>query len=160
MQFKPMNNLKKIIIILIFTFQSSITFAQNNTLADASIYTEFNAFFDNEIKRQGVKGNWIFMLNEITGIYKFDYNNDGFNDVLIEFNAIPVDEGSYMNYYSVLFINIENKKYSYVNYMESIDLKFKEFYNTYFVFQQQEQPFKTKKYKLVKGVFKSTKNLN
>ncbi|MFD1293428.1 hypothetical protein ACFQ5N_06230 [Lutibacter holmesii] len=117
-------------LLLCSFFLSQKIIAQNET-----IYTEFHTFFEKEIKFQGVKGNWIFGLNEITAYHKFDYNNDGFNDLLIEFNATPVDEGNYTNYYAVLFKNENNKSYHFIDYVEVVDLQFINAEGELFVFQ-------------------------
>ena len=121
-----------------------------------TIYNEFNTFFDKEIKYQGVKGNWIFGLNEITAYHKFDYNNDGFNDMLIEFNAVPVDEGNYTNYYAVLFENENNELYKFKDYVEIVDLQFLSFDNQLFTFKGVNNPKKVI-YKLIDSKFTAYK---
>ncbi len=99
-----------------------------------SIYTEFADFFEKEIKYQGVKGNWIFRLNEILGLHKFDYNNDGFMDNFIEFNAISVEGEATIYRYSVLFKNEENKKNRFVNFIECNNRHFLKFEDNHFIF--------------------------
>lgn len=113
-------------------------FSQGSKLADATFFEEFSFFFTKEIKYQGVKGNWIFGLNEITAYHKFDYNNDGFNDVFIEFNAAPVDEGNYTNYYAVLFKNENDTSYVFIDYIETVDLQFVSFDNNEVVFDVKD----------------------
>lgn len=95
--------------------------------ANATIYDEFNKFFKDEIKHQGIKGNWIFRLNEITSFNRFDFNKDGLNDVLIEFNAIPIEGEGILNYYAVLLENVENKRFKYFDYLESHAIVFSNF---------------------------------
>lgn len=143
--------LKYIISILIVFYSCNILFSQENKSLH-TVYTEFNSFFDKEIKYQGVKGNWIFGLKEITAIHKFDYNNDGLLDVLLEFNAEPIDEGNYTNYYTVLFENLDDKNFKYVNYMESLDLYFKEYFDAVFTFKSVKKA-KLIQYNLVDSKF-------
>ena len=138
-----MNILKKIFVFILLS-SGTVLFSQEQEKKDASVYLEFQRFFENEIKYQGVKGNWIFGLNEITGIHKFDYNSDGLLDVLMEFNAQPIDEGNYTNYYAVLFKNNSAIKFELVNYMESIDFHFVEYFNGEFVFQKNNNSEKVK----------------
>lgn len=129
--------LKNLIFLLIF-LASQISFGQNEIVKtqvmNADIFTEFNSFFDKEIKHQGIKGDWIFKLNEITGNHKFDFNNDGFNDVLIEFNAIPVEGGGVNYFYAVLFENQQNTSYKFVNYLDCQNLEFKYYHDDKFIF--------------------------
>ena len=122
--------------LFIFFLFSALFLTLKISAQGKTIYNEFNTFFDKEIKYQGVKGNWVFGLNEITAYHKFDYNNDGFNDMLIEFNAVPVDEGNYTNYYAVLFKNNSNQEYEYVNYIDTVAMTFTEFTENIFVFQK------------------------
>lgn len=122
----------------LFTFLILCTFfsIQKVSAQEKTIYTAFNSFFEKEIKHQGIKGNWIYGLKEITAYHKFDYNDDGLNDILIEFNAEPVDEGNYTNYYSVLFENDSNEKYVYIDYIESLAMTFSEFSEGDFLFKK------------------------
>jgi len=100
-----------------------------------SIIEEFNLFFEKEIRRQGVKGNWIFKLNEITGVHKFDYNSDGFIDSFLEFNAVPEEGGGVTLYFGVLFENRKNELISFIDYLKLDSIVFKVFEqgNFYFV---------------------------
>lgn len=137
-------NFLKTFFVFILLSGGTVLFSQEQEKKDASVYLEFQRFFQNEIKYQGVKGNWIFGLNEITGIHKFDYNNDGMLDVMMEFNAQPIDQGNYTNYYTVLFRNVSNSEYEYVNYIESIDFHFIEYFNEEFLFQKNNSSEKVK----------------
>jgi hypothetical protein len=128
----------KFILLLFFVNYCTILFAQQNEEENNTIYNTFNQFFDQEIKKQGVKGNWIFALNEITSLHNFDFNNDGLLDVLFEFNAKPVDGGSYTLYFVVLFQNLSNNQFKLINYLESTDLTFIEFYNNEFIFKNSK----------------------
>jgi len=130
-----MKILARTFIGIFFLIQINFIFAQENESSEPSVYSEFNTFFENEIKHQGIKGDWIFKLNEITGLHKFDYNSDGFNDIFLDFNAIPIDGGGHAIYFSVLFQNEENQRFSFVNYVETDELKFVEFNNSLFVFR-------------------------
>jgi len=142
-----MNNIKQVVLFLMVLISPELLFSQEMKQSKSTVYTEFNSFFEREIKHQGVKGNWIFGLKEITAIHKFDYNNDGLLDVLLEFNAEPIDEGNYTNYYSVLFENLKDENFKYVNYMESVDVLFQEFFNGVFTFKSNKESEK-KEYKL------------
>ena len=147
---------RKFFFMLFLIMNCNSIFSQEKNTADATIYEEFNLFFNNEIKHQGVKGNWIFGLNEITAYHKFDYDNDGVNDMLIEFNAAPVDEGNYTNYYAVLFKNENNESYRFVDYVETVDLHYLDFDNQLFIFQHTKTPKKVV-YKLVDSKFTAYK---
>lgn len=129
-----MKTIKHLLIFFLFLNYTTSVFGQEKISEDTSIYAVFNQFFDKEIKKQGIKGDWIFMLNEITGKHNFDFNNDTFIDVLFEFNAVPIDGGSYTLYFIVLFKNIENNTFEFVDYLENENLKFSNFYNNTFVF--------------------------
>ena len=142
--------------LLAFFLLFSFFISQNVNAQNETIYNEFNTFFDKEIKYQGVKGNWIFGLNEITAYHKFDYNNDGFNDILIEFNAAPVDEGNYTNYYAVLFENENNELYKFKDYVETVDLQFLKFDNQLFMFKGANNPKKVI-YELIDSKFTAYK---
>lgn len=145
-----MKSLTKVCCLLLFFTPNSKFFAQETQLENNSIYTTFNQFFDKEIKKQGVKGDWIFKLNEITGTHSFDYNKDTFNDVLMEFNAIPVDGGNYQLFFIVLFKNNENKTFELVDYFESASVKFLDFYDEIFIFEYKNNKIN---YKLINSKF-------
>lgn len=143
-----MTKQSKKLLFLIIILCSKIVFGQNN---NSDIFTVFNTFFDKEIKHQGIKGDWIFKLNEITGNHTFDFNNDGFNDIFMEFNAVPVDGGGVTFFYAVLFQNI-GTEYKLVNYMECDNLLFKQFYEeNYIFFNNKESTYKN--FKLVNFKF-------
>ncbi len=143
--------------LLLLLFASKLT-GQNSEDANYTIYTEFDHFFDNEIKRQGVKGNWIFRLHEITSLHKFDFDNDGINDVLIEFNTVPVEGGGVTKYYAVLFKNVDTHFFEYVNYIETNGFYFEKYSAPNFIFKRTEKGMLPIFYKLVDGVFKITKD--
>lgn len=143
-----MRLLKKLVFVCSFTLTFNIVSSQESITADATIFQNFNTFFNKEIKYQGVKGDWIFGLNEITAYHKFDYNNDGFNDLLIEFNAEPIDEGNYTNYYAVLFKNENNESYQLIDYIETVDLQFFDFDSQLVIFKNKNSQKKVT-YKLV-----------
>ena len=124
--------------LLVFFILCAFFSVQKVSAQNKTIYNAFNSFFEKEIKHQGIKGNWIYGLKEITAYHKFDYNNDGLNDILIEFNAEPVDEGNYTNYYSVLFENDSNEKYVYVDYIETLAIAFSEFNEGFFLFKKND----------------------
>lgn len=125
-------------LFFLFLLFVNFSFSQSNK-AKATIFNSFNTFFDDEIKRQGVKGNWIFKLNEITGLHTFDFNNDGFLDILIEFNAVPLEGGGAINYYSVLFKNNNDVLFELANYLPTPNLRFEKFANQLFVFNYLEK---------------------
>lgn len=130
-----MVELRKIFFMLFLTLSYHTVVSQEKNISDGTIYEVFQLFFNNEIKYQGVKGDWIFGLNEITAYHKFDFDNDGVNDLFIEFNAAPVDEGDYTNYYAVLFKNENNQSYQFIDYIETTDLQFLEAENQFIVFK-------------------------
>lgn len=132
-----MNILKKVLVFILLV-KVSVLFSQEQEEKDASVYLEFQRFFQNEIKHQGVKGDWIYELNEITSLHKFDYNQDGILDVLIEFSAKPEDGGSYINYYSVLFEGELNDSFKYINYIDSFNLTFLEYFNSDYIFRNEK----------------------
>ena len=65
----------------------------NKDSNSSSIYTVFNTFFEDEIKKQGVKGNWIFRLNEVNGFHKF---------VLLSTDRITAWYGNRLSFFSVI----------------------------------------------------------
>lgn len=144
--------LRKFFFIIFLMLSYHAVFSQGKNVADATIYETFHLFFNNEIKYQGVKGDWIFGLNEITAYHKFDYNYDGVNDILIEFNATPVDDGNYTNYYAVLFKNENNESYHFIDYVETVDLQFLQAENQLFVFKNIKKSKKVV-YKLIDSKF-------
>jgi hypothetical protein len=114
------------------------TFAQQNEDSHSKgvIIERFQEFFENEIKRQGVKRNWIFRLEEITGVHKFDFDDDGFMDSLLEFQAVPVEGGGITNHYVVLFRNLQDKDMTFLNYTASDGLRFERFEKPFFYFKE------------------------
>lgn len=151
--------LKKLLLFFLI-FNYIISFGQNKIIksdsVNSDIFTVFNSFFDKEIKHQGIKGDWIFKLNEITGLHKFDYNADNFIDVLMEFNAIPVEGGGVTYYFAVLFSNNTNNGYQFVDYIDTDNLTFKEFTEQQFIFSNKKATKNDKKYKLVNLKFIKT----
>ena len=101
-----------------------------------SLYNEFAHFFDEEIKQQGVKGDWIFRLNEILGLHKFDFNNDGLIDTFMEFDAISIEGEAIIYQYAVLFQNKGNKYYKFIDFIESNNSHFLKFEDGHFIFLQ------------------------
>jgi len=148
--------LQKIVVLLVFVFMGTKSVGQNISNNDSnpdSIYTVFDTFFKDEIKKQGVKGNWIFKLNEVTGFHKFDYNNDGYNDILMEFSAIQeVGEGMTL-YFSVLFKNYENEEYGLVNFLDSREMRFTRFEENSFYFNSNLNEKDKIVFKLVNSEF-------
>jgi len=148
--------LQKIVVLLVFVFMGTKSVGQNISNNDSnpdSIYTVFDTFFKDEIKKQGVKGNWIFKLNEVTGFHKFDYNNDGYNDILMEFSAIQeVGEGMTL-YFSVLFKNYENEEYGLVNFLDSREMRFTRFEKNSFYFNSNLNEKDKIVFKLVNSEF-------
>ena len=148
--------LRKFFFIFFLTMSYNSGFSQEKNNADTSIYEAFQLFFNNEVKYQGVKGDWIFGLNEITAYHKFDYDNDGLNDILIEFNAVPIDEGDYTNYYAVLFKNENNELYHFIDYIETVELQFLQAENQLIVFKNTKNSNKVI-YKLINSKFTTYK---
>ena len=71
---------------------------------------------------------------------------------MIEFNAVPVDEGNYTNYYAVLFKNENNAFYKFKDFVEIVDLQFSGFDNQLFVFKSLNSS-KRIVYKLIDSKF-------
>jgi len=112
--------MKKVILTALFLCISTLNFAQNSEQEGSKdMYTAFHKFFNAEIRRQGVKLNWIFRLKEITGLHTFDMNNDGLKEVLFEFDAVPVEGGGITNSYAVLFFEVEQDKFQVGNYIDT-----------------------------------------
>ena len=101
--------MKPFYLTFLLVFVSNIMLSQQND--NSAFFETFNAFFEDNISRQGIKGDWIFELNEITGMHKFDFNNDKELDVLVEFTASPVEGGGTIYFYTVLFENLINQDY-------------------------------------------------
>lgn len=110
--------------------------ADSSQVEKVSIYSEFANFFDEEIKQQGIKGNWIFRLNEILGLHKFDYNEDGIIDTFIEFDAISIEGEATIYQFAVLFQKMENTNYKFIDFIESNNSHFVKFEDGHFIFLQ------------------------
>jgi hypothetical protein len=137
---------------------STLSFGQTNKKSlEADMYTAFHAFFDAEIRRQGVKLNWIFRLEEITGLHTFDINNDGLKEVLFEFDAVPVEGGGITNSYAVLFFESDMNKFLFGNYIETPYKRFLGLEDKVFRFYNRKinvvesYIFKDNKFKIVKS---------
>ena len=145
--------LKKLLLFFLI-FNYIISFGQNKIIksdsANSDIFTVFNAFFDKEIKHQGIKGDWIFKLNEITGLHKFDYNADNFIDVLMEFNAVPL---GVTYYFAVLFKNNNNNEYQFVDYIDADNIVFKELIEQQFIFNNKKSTKNDDKFNIVNFKF-------
>jgi hypothetical protein len=115
---------------------------------EASFFKVFNDFFEKNIERQGVKGDWLFELNEITGIHKFDYNHDNLTDILVEFNAAAVEGKSQKLYFIVLFRS-EANSYNMENFIPIKQLQFQKFIDDEFIFRQLGENSAKIVYKLV-----------
>ena len=121
------------------------------------MYSAFHKFFDAEIRRQGVKLNWIFRLEEITGLHTFDLNEDGLREVLFEFDAVPVEGGGITNSYAVLFFETATNKFQFGNYIETpykrflgVEAKVFRFYNRK-TDRVEEYSYEDKKFKKIKS---------
>lgn len=129
--------MKRVVVIVLFMSVYSNIFGQFGgevVGAKKSIIEVFDLFFENEIKHQGVKGDWIFRLQEVTGLHKFDFNKDNLNDVLMEFSAVPEEGGGVTLKFAVLFLNQNNNQFKYLNYLEAEDIRFEKFENQQFIF--------------------------
>ncbi len=154
-----------VIIVLIFFFSVGITSAQNEEdklqqLASSKpLYTVFNQFYTDSI-RQETKDEWgglyFKKIDQINGVYYFDYNNDGLEDALVEFSVRNSDGGTFYFLVAVLFENIE-KKYIYKAHFQPENTLFEEFNQPFFIFSGTANKFSkeitTKKYKLVNNTF-------
>ena len=122
------------LIIFLSTSSKGQVLKTNGVAEGHSIIEKFNEFFDGEIMKQGVKGNWIFKLNEITGIHKFDYNNDGYIESFFEFNAVPEEGGGVTYYFGVLFKNIRNEGHEFIDFIKFDGLSFTKYEEERFYF--------------------------
>ena len=147
---------QKIFITFVFITFCVKSFGQNVSSQNSnasSIYTVFDTFFEDEIKKQGVKGNWIFKLNEISGFHKFDFNEDGYQDIFIEFSAVQeVGEGRAL-YFTVLFKNYSNEEYILVNFLKSPEMRFAHFEENLFYFNSSVNETDKMVYELVNSKF-------
>ena len=119
----------------------------------SSIYTVFDTFFENEIRKQGVKGDWIFKLNEVNGFHRFDFNKDGYNDILMEFSAVQEVGGGMLLHFAVLFKNYSDKEYVLVNFLESPEIRFSRFEDNLFYFNSSTNETDKIVYELVNSKF-------
>lgn len=149
--------MKKVVLFLFFVSFLNFGFSQNQEQnSQADMYSAFHKFFDAEIRRQGVKLNWIFRLDEITGLHTFDINNDGLKEVLFEFDAVPVEGGGVTNSYTVLFFETETDKFIVGDYIETPYSRFIEIEGKVFRFYNQKNNvvelyvYENKKFKKVK----------
>jgi len=118
-------SMKTLFLSVLLLGMSTLSFAQNNVPEGSQdMYTAFHEFFNAEIRRQGVKLNWIFRLKEITGLHTFDLNNDGMKEVLFEFDAVPVEGGGITNSYAVLFFEVAPSKFEMGDYIETPYMRF------------------------------------
>jgi hypothetical protein len=89
-------------------------------------------------------------------VHYLDFNNDGLEDVLVEFSARNSEGGTFYFLVAVLFENIE-KKYIYKAHFQPENLLFEEFSQAFFIFSGTANRFSeeitTKKYKLVNNTF-------
>jgi len=127
--------MKPFYLTFLLVFVSNIMLSQQND--NSAFFETFNAFFEDNISRQGIKGDWIFELNEITGMHKFDFNNDKELDVLVEFTASPVEGGGAIYFYTVLFENIINQDYRMLGYFNSKNLQFSSYFESEFRFVKE-----------------------
>lgn len=149
--------MKKVVLFLFFLSFLNFGFSQNQEQnSQADMYSAFHKFFDAEIRRQGVKLNWIFRLDEITALHTFDINNDGLKEVLFEFDAVPVEGGGVTNSYTVLFFETETDKFIVGDYIETPYSRFIEIEGKVFRFYNQKNNvvelyvYENKKFKKVK----------
>ena len=149
--------MKKVILLFLLLSVSFFSNAQNQEKSSqADMYSAFHKFFDAEIRRQGVKLNWIFRLDEITGLHTFDINNDGLKEVLSEFDAVPVEGGGVTNSYAALFFETETDKFILGDYIETPYSRFIEIEGKVFRFYNQKNNavelyvYENKKFKKMK----------
>ena len=132
--------MKKVFLSFLLLCVSTFSIAQDQKKnSQEDMYSAFHKFFDAEIRRQGVKLNWIFQLDEITGLHTFDLNNDGLKEVLFEFDAVPVEGGGVTNSYAALFFEIENDKFILGDYIETSYTRFMEVEGKVFQFYNQKK---------------------
>lgn len=154
--------MKRIGITLLFISICPNVFGQfggENYDTKKSILEVFELFFENEIKHQGVKGDWIFRLEEVTGLYKFDFNKDNLNDILMEFSAVPEEGGGVTLKFAVLFLNEGNNQFKYLNYLETQEIRFEKFENQQFTFSTNKSETEKVIFKFLDSKFVSTLKL-
>ena len=148
--------LQKIFVLFIFLAVCLKSVGQNMPNEDSnssSIYSVFNTFFEDEIKKQGVKGNWIFRLNEVNGFHKFDFNEDGYQDIFMEFSAVQEESEGMTLYFAVLFKNYLDEEYVLVNFLESPEIRFSRFEEHLFYFNSSLNETDKIVYELVNSKF-------
>ena len=148
--------LQKIFFVFVFITFCLKSFGQNvgnQNSNTSSIYTVFDTFFEDEIKKQGVKGNWIFKLNEVNGFHKFDFNEDGYQDIFMEFSAVQEESEGITLHFAVLFKNHSNEDYVLVNFLESPDIRFARFEENLFYFNSSLNETDKIVYELVNSKF-------
>ena len=150
--------LVKSFLVALFLSLSTLSFAQtNDKSAEADMYSAFHNFFNAEIRRQGVKLNWIFRLKEITGLHTFDMDNDGLKEVLFEFDAVPVEGEGITNSYAVLFFETQHNKFQVGDYIETPYMRFLNLEQDVFRFYNRKKDdveayiYEDRKFKKIKG---------
>ena len=129
-----------------------------NLESNKKLYESFSKFFKDYVQETKNKGGqpYDYKIEQINGIHNFDYNEDGFEDALVEFSAnSPNGEGVYL-LVAVLFKNAGNG-YGYVTHMNPNNTFFENYSKSIFYFSGKLISFSdeivTEKYTLIVNKF-------
>ena len=133
------------IVILSTSFslytQNSISGMENLKL-NKDLHASFMDFYRHHVKSKAKikKGNYYLKINQILGLHNFDYNNDGFEDVMIEFSVRPSISDYGIFNIAVLFKNAKSK-YVYIAHLKPNEVSFREYINSVFYFYGEVHSF-------------------
>jgi hypothetical protein len=143
-----MRKLKIYIFTIVFFSVSFSLYAQNsipgmeNLKLNKELHTSFMSFYTHHIKHKAKnkQGNYYLKINQIMGLHNFDYNNDGFEDVMIEFYVRPSNSDYGVYNIAVLFKNAKSK-YVYIAHLNPNEVSFREYINSVFYFYGEVHSF-------------------
>lgn len=131
-------NILNLLLLLNFCF----CFSQNSDVklelieSNKTLYTSFIKFYNDSIRLES-KDEWgesfYYNIDQINGVHYFDYNEDGIEDVLVEFSTSPSDSWSSYSVVSAMFRN-ENSNYIIEAFFYSNNLKFKKYSKPFFFY--------------------------
>ena len=143
-----MKKFKIYIFTLIFLCVSSSLFAQKtitgmaNLKSNNELHASFMNFYKHHVrsKAKTKRGNYYLKIDQIIGLHNFDYNNDGFEDVMIEFSVKPSNSDYGVFNIAVLFKNAKSK-YVYIAHLKPNEVSFREYINSVFYFYGEVHSF-------------------